>query len=150
MVCASLLDCSAEHTNSFKVPDVFAKAKRAQVMSRIRERGNKDTELELVHVFRAHLSKAGGVINPFAASRISFFPSSDSRGLSMDAFGTRVPFTRRSHGTTLHFGAASLRRTRRTTDRKGVMHGLLSSPGWQLKIRARIALDEFMLADSRT
>jgi len=33
--------------------DVFTKAKRSDVMSRIRSRGNKDTELALVKVFRA-------------------------------------------------------------------------------------------------
>lgn len=35
------------------MPDVFSKAKRSQVMSRIRGRGNKNTELLLVRVFRA-------------------------------------------------------------------------------------------------
>ena len=34
--------------------DVFTKAKRSDVMSRIRSRGNKDTELALIRVFRAH------------------------------------------------------------------------------------------------
>jgi DNA mismatch endonuclease (patch repair protein) len=34
--------------------DVFTKAKRSQVMSRIRGYGNKDTELALIRVFRAH------------------------------------------------------------------------------------------------
>ncbi len=34
--------------------DVFSKAKRSQVMSRIRGRGNKDTELTLAHLLRAH------------------------------------------------------------------------------------------------
>lgn len=33
--------------------DVFTKAKRSEVMSRIRSRGNKDTELRLHAVFRA-------------------------------------------------------------------------------------------------
>jgi DNA mismatch endonuclease (patch repair protein) len=36
------------------MPDVFTKAKRSDVMSRIRSRGNKDTELALRRVFRAH------------------------------------------------------------------------------------------------
>lgn len=34
--------------------DVFTAAKRSQVMSRIRGRGNKATELALIHLFRAH------------------------------------------------------------------------------------------------
>ena len=36
------------------MPDVFTKAKRSDVMSRIRSRGNADTELALVRVFRMH------------------------------------------------------------------------------------------------
>jgi DNA mismatch endonuclease (patch repair protein) len=34
--------------------DVFTKAKRSEVMSRIRGRGNKDTEMALAKLFRAH------------------------------------------------------------------------------------------------
>lgn len=34
--------------------DVFSKAKRSEVMSRIRSHGNKDTELRLMAVFRAN------------------------------------------------------------------------------------------------
>ena len=34
--------------------DVFTKAKRSEVMSRIRSRGNKKTELALVKLFRQH------------------------------------------------------------------------------------------------
>jgi DNA mismatch endonuclease, patch repair protein len=36
------------------MPDVFTKAKRSEVMSRIRGRGNKDTELALVRLLRAY------------------------------------------------------------------------------------------------
>jgi DNA mismatch endonuclease (patch repair protein) len=36
------------------VPDVFTKAKRSEVMSRIRSRGNRDTELALVRLLRAN------------------------------------------------------------------------------------------------
>lgn len=36
------------------MPDVFTKAKRSQVMARIRGHGNKDTELALLRLFRAH------------------------------------------------------------------------------------------------
>ena len=36
------------------VADVFTKAKRSEVMSRIRGRGNKDTELALAKLFRQH------------------------------------------------------------------------------------------------
>ena len=36
------------------MPDVFTKAKRSAVMSRIRGHGNKDTELALIKLFREH------------------------------------------------------------------------------------------------
>ena len=36
------------------MPDIFTKAKRSAVMSKIRGRGNKDTELALMKLFRRH------------------------------------------------------------------------------------------------
>jgi len=36
------------------VPDIFTKAKRSEVMSRIRGKGNKTTELKLLNLFRKH------------------------------------------------------------------------------------------------
>jgi DNA mismatch endonuclease (patch repair protein) len=36
------------------MPDVFTKAKRSEVMSRIRGRGNKDTEVALAKLFRRY------------------------------------------------------------------------------------------------
>lgn len=36
------------------MPDIFTKAKRSAVMSRIRSHGNKATELRLVGIFGAH------------------------------------------------------------------------------------------------
>ena len=36
------------------MPDVFTKTKRSEVMSRIRGRGNKDTELALAKLLRAN------------------------------------------------------------------------------------------------
>jgi DNA mismatch endonuclease, patch repair protein len=38
----------------FIVADVFTKSKRSEVMSRVRSRGNKVTELALIALFRAH------------------------------------------------------------------------------------------------
>src|SRR3972149_2937924 len=34
--------------------DVFTKQKRSEVMSRIRGKGNKDTEVAMIRVFRSH------------------------------------------------------------------------------------------------
>ncbi|HTQ52798.1 MAG TPA: hypothetical protein VMJ12_18960 [Candidatus Acidoferrales bacterium] len=39
------------------MPDVFTKAKRSEVMSRIRSRGNKDTEVALAKLLRKHKIK---------------------------------------------------------------------------------------------
>src|SRR5438093_3693300 len=36
------------------MPDVFTKAKRSEVMARIRSRGNRDTELRMIGIFREH------------------------------------------------------------------------------------------------
>jgi len=36
------------------MPDVFTKRKRSEVMSRIRGRGNKETEIALARLFRTH------------------------------------------------------------------------------------------------
>lgn len=36
------------------MPDVFSKAKRSEVMSRIRGRGNKETELVIASLLRSH------------------------------------------------------------------------------------------------
>lgn len=36
------------------MPDVFTKEKRSEVMSRIKGRGNKDTELTIIHIMRKH------------------------------------------------------------------------------------------------
>ena len=36
------------------MPDVFTKAKRSAVMAAIRGSGNKDTELRMIAIFRAH------------------------------------------------------------------------------------------------
>ena len=36
------------------MPDIFTKAKRSDVMSRIRSRGNRDTELALAKLLRRH------------------------------------------------------------------------------------------------
>lgn len=36
------------------MPDVFTKAKRSLVMSCIRSKGNRETELEMIRIFRLH------------------------------------------------------------------------------------------------
>ena len=44
----------AKQSRRSAVADIFTKAKRSDVMSRIRARGNEATELALIRIFRAH------------------------------------------------------------------------------------------------
>ena len=54
-----------------KLNDVFNKAKRSEVMSRIRGRGNKDTELALAKIFRAERI-TGWRRNPYVFGKPDF------------------------------------------------------------------------------
>jgi len=56
------------------MPDVFSKAKRSEVMSRIRSHGNKDTEQRLAAVFRAH------GITGWRRQIVVSFPAASGRG----------------------------------------------------------------------
>lgn len=49
----SFFCCAGRDVFSF-VPDIFTVAKRSEVMSLIKSRGNKDTELRMMAVFREH------------------------------------------------------------------------------------------------
>lgn len=82
------------------MPDVFTKAKRSDVMSRIRSRGNQATELALVRVFRAagitgwrrHVqirNAEGGVRNQ--AARVAKAPVRTSRS-AFRVFSVRPDF----------------------------------------------------------
>ena len=63
------------------MPDVFTTAKRSEVMSRIKGRGNKETELVLVRLFRAegitgwrrHAALVGRPDFTFRAQRVVVF-----------------------------------------------------------------------------
>jgi DNA mismatch endonuclease (patch repair protein) len=63
------------------MPDVFTKAKRSEVMSRVHGRGNKATELAVVAIFRQHKIKGwrrhqrvfGSPDFIFAKSRLAVF-----------------------------------------------------------------------------
>ena len=63
------------------MPDVFTKAKRSEVMSRIRGRGNKETEIALARIFRAegitgwrrHTALIGNPDFAFRRQRVAIF-----------------------------------------------------------------------------
>ena len=96
------------------MPDVFTKSKRSEVMSRVRSRGNKDTELALARLLRTNrisgwrrqqevriqksesgFSKSGRIL--FSGRRGS--PSSWT-----DVSGMAAPGTARNPPATVRFG----------------------------------------------
>ena len=56
------------------MPDVFTKAKRSEVMSRIRGHGNKDTELALAKLLRRHVIKGWRRHQPLFGKPDFIFP----------------------------------------------------------------------------
>jgi DNA mismatch endonuclease (patch repair protein) len=83
------------------MPDIFTKAKRSEVMSRIRSRGNRDTELALAALFRRHwitgwrrqilmrIAECGARNGKAGASRTSF----RTHRSAFRAFSVRPDFT---------------------------------------------------------
>jgi DNA mismatch endonuclease, patch repair protein len=58
------------------MPDVFTKAKRSEVMSRIRGHGNKETEIALIKLLRRHGIKGWRRSQPIFGMPDFIFPSS--------------------------------------------------------------------------
>jgi DNA mismatch endonuclease, patch repair protein len=56
------------------MPDVISKQKRSQVMAAVRSKGNKDTELKLVAIFRAYGIKGWRRHQPMAGKPDFIFP----------------------------------------------------------------------------
>ncbi|MGA9779879.1 MAG: very short patch repair endonuclease [Verrucomicrobiia bacterium] len=82
------------------MPDVFTKAKRSEVMSRIRGRGNKDTELALARSLRQHGIK--GWRRHFVLKfkvRGSKFPPSHGFGAASKVRGSLRPARREPRPT---------------------------------------------------
>lgn len=77
----SRLDAFWPLAYSARVPDVFTKAKRSQVMAAIRSRGNKATELKLLAILRGghitgwrrHLALPGRPDFAFPRARLAIF-----------------------------------------------------------------------------
>ncbi|MFZ4600494.1 MAG: hypothetical protein ACOYNN_17775 [Terrimicrobiaceae bacterium] len=63
------------------MPDVFTKAKRSAVMSRIRSCGNKATELELAKIFRANGITGWRRYQPVFGKPDFIFPRAAAGGL---------------------------------------------------------------------
>jgi DNA mismatch endonuclease (patch repair protein) len=74
------------------MPDVFTKTKRSDVMSRIRSRGNKDTELALMLFFRAHRITGWRRQMEVRVNRRSTSPRSSPQSGEGEAFRVRPDF----------------------------------------------------------
>ena len=80
------------------MPDVFTKSKRSEVMSRIRSRGNKDTELALAKLFRRnkitgwrrHLEIRGRARSPMRAVKQT--SKSGAHGVTRPTLSVRPDF----------------------------------------------------------
>ena len=67
--------------------DSFSKEKRSEIMSHIRSKGNKSTELKLIALFRANRIRGGGAIPRYSAIPILFFRNTKYVLLWTVAFG---------------------------------------------------------------
>jgi hypothetical protein len=95
------------------VTDVFTKEKRSEVMSLIRGRGNKATEITLAKLFRRNKITGCGGAKKSSARRISFFQNSSSRFLWTVVSGMVAQSTELNQKATAHSGKINSLATRR-------------------------------------
>ncbi len=110
--------------------DIWNKGKRSELMSLVRSRANKSTELVLMKLFRTegitgwrrHLRLPGTPDFAFRAPLLAIF--------WMGVFGTSALRTELSPGTTLPFGARSLMAMLSVRDR--TVNRELRKAGWRV------------------
>lgn len=112
-----------------KMGDVFSKAKRSLIMSAIRSRGNKDTEMKMVAIFRAHritgwrrhLPLPGRPDFAFRKERVAVFVDG--------CFWHGCPKHCRMPATNSPYWTKKIQRNR---DRNIVANRLLQANGWRI------------------
>ena len=117
----------ATDAHSTAMADVFSKAKRSELMSRVRSRGNKATELALVHFFRRqritgwrrHLRMFGTPDFVFRERKIAIFVDG--------CFWHGCPVHRTIPATNRDFWAAKLDRN---VKRDRLVNRTLRKAGW--------------------
>lgn len=111
------------------MPDVFTKAKRSSVMSSIRASGNKDTELRLISIFRAHRI-TGWRRNRKLPGKPDFVFPAQRLALFVDGcYWHGCPLHYRRPKTNRAFWDAKIARNRRR-DRE--VNRLLRAKGWRV------------------
>lgn len=109
--------------------DVFTKTKRSEVMSKIRSRGNRDTELRMISIFREHHITGWRRNVPLAGKPDFVFPKR-KLALFIDGcfwHGCPIHFVRPK--TNCNFWDAKIGRNRQR-DRE--VRQLLRKKGWQV------------------
>lgn len=84
--------------------DVFTKEKRSQVMSRIKGKGNKDTELAMITIMREYHISGWRGNNPFLGNLILYFGNKRLPFLWMVVFGIVAHFMQILQKTIVNFG----------------------------------------------
>jgi DNA mismatch endonuclease (patch repair protein) len=111
------------------MPDVFTKAKRSEVMSRIRGKGNRDTELRMIQIFRAH-KITGWRRNHTLFGKPDFVFRAQKMAVFVDGcFWHGCP----KHGTQPKTNAAFWRKKiARNKERDGEVFRFLRKQGWRV------------------
>jgi DNA mismatch endonuclease (patch repair protein) len=109
--------------------DVFTKAKRSEVMSRIRARGNKDTELALVKIFRRNQITGWRRHRPVFGKPDFIFPEFKLAVFVDGCFWHGCP----RHGTQPASNRAFWRRKFSRNQKRDLMvNGTLHRAGWRV------------------
>lgn len=109
--------------------DVFSKRKRSQVMAAIRSKGNKDTELKLAAILRAHGIKGWRRHWPLPGKPDFIFPEHHLAVFVDGCFWHGCPKHGRKPSTNQSYWLAKLRRNK-IRDKK--VNRLLQNCGWDV------------------
>ena len=109
--------------------DIFSKRKRSQVMAAIRSKGNKDTELKLASILRAHGIKGWRRHRPVPGKPDFIFPRQRLAVFVDGCFWHGCSKHGRKPHSNQHYWLAKMRRNK-SRDRK--VNHLLRNRGWNV------------------
>ena len=119
-----LVECARE-----SMADVFSKRKRSQVMAAIRSKGNKDTELKLVAIFRANGIKGWRRHRPLPGKPDFVFPRQHLAVFVDGCFWHGCPKHGRKPDSNKNYWLAKLQRNK-ARDKK--INRFLRKNGWSV------------------
>ena len=111
------------------MPDVFDKAKRSEVMSRIRHEGNKGTELAMIRLFRLHGIKGWRRRSGIYGKPDFIFPKARIALFVDGCFWHGCPEHGRNPGSNQDYWTQKLRRNR---SRDLSVNRELAARGWRV------------------